>query len=288
MLRPLCFSVLLGALCACGVELRDTPGRSCDDDHPCRAPRSCVLGTCRDPVSTGGGDGGTTGGGAGGGSGGGTGFDAGVSDAGVPRWQQKVHGFTGTQTDPGCMLAIDAVRGNSLTATIISTVDNQDTALASVQGAALLPRGLDGRLRGRVTFTDPLSVRGFIPVASVGTQSAAFVRLGFDETGKLRVESDANTVGAAPIVETFSAPSGTFQPGDYLVDVMWRVGVVRQVKLNDVLLGDVNVTGGSMNVPTQITLGPERYDGDGGTAFSITLSTWQLADDLSLVLSDAP
>jgi hypothetical protein len=275
---------------SCGVELRDTPGRSCDDSHPCRAPRTCVMGACKDPASSGGGDGGTGGGGnMGGGAGGGTGFDAGVSDAGVPRWQQKLHGFTSTTVDPGCMLDIDPLRGNRVLATIRGTGDTEDTAMAAMVDLNRLPRGLDGRLRGRVTLAAPLSLRGFVPFAYVGTQTGqAFVRVGFDQNGQLRVESDANTLATAPIVETFSAPGGSFQTGDYLVDVAWRVGAVRQVKINDVLLGDLALTGGTTTPPSEIELGPARYDGDGGVPFSLTLSTWQVADDLSLVLSDAP
>jgi len=291
-LATLAFSSLAGcALLSCVISLDDGPGRACDGDHPCQAPRTCVQGTCQNPLS--GGGGGTTGGGGagqggGGGGGGGSGFDAGVTDAGVPVWQQKLHGFTSTSVDPGCMLDIDPLRGNRVLATIKSTLDAEDTAEAAMVDGNRMPHGLEARLRGRVTLAAPLALRGFVPFAYVGTQTGvAFARVGFDELGRLRVESDAQTVASAAVVETFAIDGG-FRTGDYLIDVSWRVGVVRQVKINDVLVGDVTLSGGASQPPTEIDLGPARYDGDGGVPFSLTLSTWQVAEDLSLALSDVP
>lgn len=248
------------------------------------------MGACVDPVMTGGGGGSMGGGGGslGGGVGGGTGFDAGMSDAGMPRWQQKLHGFTGTQVEPGCMLDIDPMRGSRVQATIRSSNDGEDGARAVMDTTAMLPRARDGRMRGRITLAAPLNIRGFLPFAFVGSQTgAAYVRIGFDETGQLRVDADPNTIATAAISERFSVAGG-FQTGDYIVDVMWRAGVVRQVKINDVLVGDLALTGGANAPPDRIAIGPERYDGVDGGAFTITLSTWQVADDLSLILSDAP
>ena len=228
------------------------------------------------------------GGGATGGGGGGTGFDAGVSDGGVARWRQRDHGFTSTRVEPGCMLAIDPLRGNRLEATILTTADSADTAYAAMENLNLLPRGLDGRFRGRITLAAPLAARGFVPFAYVGTDGGqAFVRRGFDQDGQLRVESDANTLSATALSESF-AIAGGFQAGDYLVEVMWRAGSVRQVKLNDVLVGDLALSGGASSPPTELALGPARYDGDGGGSFNVTLSTWQLADDLAVPLVDSP
>ncbi|MBL8912742.1 MAG: hypothetical protein JNM17_18755, partial [Archangium sp.] len=230
--------VTVVALSACGIELRDTPGRACDDTHPCRAPRSCVLGVCEDPPAMTGGGGAMGGGGGvsgGGGGGGGTGFDAGMSDAGMPRWQQKLHGFTATQVEPGCMLDIDPLRGSRVQATIRSSRDIEDTAFGLVSDRNRMPRGIDGRLRGRVTFAAPLNVVGFVPVATITNDAGlAFVRVGFDESGQLRVDSDPNTVASNAISERFSVAGG-FQTGDYIIDVMWRAGVVRQVRINDAL-----------------------------------------------------
>jgi hypothetical protein len=265
----------------CAVELNDVPGRACDDEHPCQTPRVCVLGTCQAP-----GDGD-----AGPGDGGlvdsGTGFDAGpLTDAGVARWQQRLHGFTSTTVDPGCMLDIDPLRGNRVLSTIKSTRDTEDTAIAAMVDVSRLPRGLEGRLRGRITLPAPLALRGFVPVAFVGTQTGqAFVRLGFDALGRLRVESDPQTVATAATTETFSVPGG-FTAGDWIVEVMWRVGAVRQVRINDVLVGDLPLSGGGTVPPNELSLGAARYDGDGGVPFSLTLSSWQLADELSVVLSE--
>lgn len=232
-----------------------------------------------------GGGGGVSGGGGGGG---GTGFDAGMSDAGMPRWQQKLHGFTATQVEPGCMLDIDPLRGSRVQATIRSSRDIEDTAFGLVSDRNRMPRGIDGRLRGRVTFAAPLNVVGFVPVATITNDAGlAFVRVGFDESGQLRVDSDPNTVASNAISERFSVAGG-FQTGDYIIDVMWRAGVVRQVRINDALLGDLPVSGGAPLLPSELWLGPERYDGVDGGVFTVTLSTWQVADDISLILSDAP
>lgn len=279
--RSAVFAVVLSG---CAVELNDVPGRACDDEHPCQAPRACVLGTCRNPMTSpdaGAGDAGLVD------AGGGTGFDAGpFTDAGVARWQQRLHGFTSTSVDPGCMLDIDPLRGNRVLATIKSTLDAEDTASAAMVDVSRLPRALDGRLRGRITLPAPLALRGFVPVAFVGTQTGqAFVRLGFDELGRLRVESDAQTLSTAATAETFTVPGG-FTAGDWIVEVMWRVGSVRQVRINDVLVGDLPLSGGATLPPNELSLGPARYDGDGGVPFSLTLSSWQLADELSVVLSE--
>lgn len=280
--RGAVFAVVLSG---CAVELNDVPGRACDDDHPCRAPRACVAGVCRDPLGDT--DGGTDAGATDGGTGGGTGFDAGpVNDAGVARWQQKLHGFTSTSVEPGCMIDIDPLRGNRVLSTIRSTLDSEDTALAAMVDVTRLPRGAEGRFRGRLTLAAPLQLRGFVPVAFVGTQTGqAFVRLGFDELGRLRVESDAQTIAVLPVSETFTVAGG-FTAGDWIVEVMWRVGVVRQVRINDVLVGDLALSGGATQPPNELSLGPARYDGDGGVPFSLTLSSWQLADELSVVLSE--
>ena len=40
---------LLLLVTGCSVELDDVPGRACDDEHPCRAPRACVQGACWAP-----------------------------------------------------------------------------------------------------------------------------------------------------------------------------------------------------------------------------------------------
>jgi hypothetical protein len=131
-------------------------------------------------------------------------------------------------------------------------------------------------------------VRGFVPLAYVGTQSGqAFARIGFDGTGQLVVQSDAQTVGAAALVERFSVDGG-FTAGDWVVEVAWRVGASRQVRLNEVLVAQTATVGGATLPPAELSLGIARYDGDAGTAFTATLSSWQLADDLLVVLGDQP
>lgn len=270
-------SVVSLLFAGCAIELDDVSGRACDEAHACRAPRTCISGRCLDltPFDGGAPDSGLPD------------PDAGA-DAGLPRWQQRLHGFTSTTVDPGCTVDIDPSRGNRVLATIAGPLDSQDTATAELLDLNRLPRTLEGRLRGRITLVAPLSVRGFVPLAYVGTQSGqAFARIGFDGAGRLVVESDAQTLGTAALVERFAVDGG-FTAGDWVVEVAWRVGGARQVRLNDVLQADTAVTGGATLPPGELSLGIARYDGDAGTAFTVTLSSWQLADDLFVPLGDQP
>ena len=277
-MRRLCSVVSLALLAGCAIELDDLAGRACDDAHPCRAPRACIRSRCFDLTAP---DGGADAGG----------FDAGLpapdggtGDGGLPRWQQRLHGFNGSTVDPGCTLDIDSFRGNRVLATVVGPADNQDTALAELINVNLLPRTLEGRFKGRVTLAAPLSLRGFVPIGYLGTQTGqAFARLGFDAAGQLVVESDAQTVGAAALVERFAVDGG-FTAGDWIVEVAYRVGATREVRVNDVLLRSTPVSGGATVPPDELGLGIARYDGDAGNAFSVTLSGWQLADDLQVSL----
>lgn len=286
VMRWWCLLLLVG----CSVELDDVPGRACDDEHPCLAPRVCVENACWAPDEPrdggGGGSGGGSGGGGGGGAlGGGGGSDA---DAGVPRWQQRLHGFTGTTVDTNCVVDIDPSRGNRVVSTVVGAADDRDTATADLVDVNRLPRTLEGRVRGRLTLAAPLMVRGFVPVVFVGSQTGlAFARVGFDGTGALVVESDAQTVSTSRLVERFTVDGG-FTTGDWVVEVAWQRGAFRQVKLNEQLLADTPTSGGATLPPDELRLGVARYDGDAGMNFTLTLSSWQLADDLSVRLGDVP
>ena len=131
-------------------------------------------------------------------------------------------------------------------------------------------------------------MKGFVPIAFLGTQSGqAFARIGFDGAGRLVVESDPQTVGATALSERFVVDGG-FAAGDWVVEVAYRVGSARQVRLNDVLVADTVITGGATLPPAELSLGIARYDGDAGTAFTVALSSWQLADDLRVPLGDVP
>lgn len=282
----LCSAVTLALLGGCAIEFDDLPGRACDESHPCRAPRACVSARCVEPAaSDAGADAGTDAGAQ---------LDAGLptadagADAGVPRWQQRLHGFTGTTVDPTCSIDIDPSRGNRVLATVLGSGDTQDTAVAEMIDLNHLPRTLEGRLRGRITLAAPLSVSGFVPLAYLGTQSGqAFTRIGFEASGQLVVESDAQTVGSAALVERFSVDGG-FTAGDWVVEVAYRVGTSREVRINDVLQRNTTVSGGATLPPAELSLGIARYDGTGGSAFSVTLSSWQLSDDLQVRLGDQP
>jgi hypothetical protein len=69
-----------------------------------------------------------------------------------------------------------------------------------------------------------------------------------------------------------------------MVEVSYRVGTAREVRLNDALVAYTTTTGGATLPPSELSLGIARYDGDAGTAFTVTLSNWALADDLAVVL----
>lgn len=133
-----------------------------------------------------------------------------------------------------------------------------------------------------------MQVQGFVPVLFIGTQTGqAFTRAGFDAQGRLRVESDAQTLGDAALTETFTVDGG-FTTGDWVLELAWRVGSFREVRLNGVVLATTPVSGGATLPPSELSLGPARYDGTAGGVFSLTLSGWQLADELGVVLGDAP
>lgn len=282
-------SLIVVLLVGCSVELDDRPGRACDEVHPCQSPRACVAGVCVEPTSvTDAGTGGGAGGGAGGGSGGGGGGGGATLDAGLPRWQQRLHGFTNTTVDPGASVDIDPARGNRVLATVPGPLDAEDTAQAELVDLNRLPRTLEGRLRGRITLPAPLGVRGFVPLVYLGTQSGqAWVRAGFDGAGQLVVESDAQTLGNAALVERFAVDGG-FLAGDWVLEVAWAAGASREVKLNGATLATTTVTGGASLPPAELALGIARYDGDAGGPFTVTLSGWQLADDRTVVLGDTP
>lgn len=278
--------LLASAVCAvgaCGVDLKDVPGRACDEAHPCQAPRACLAGFCFAPseLDAGRPDSGAPDAGA---------FDAGTPDAGPqPLWQQRLHGFTTTTVDMGCAVDIDPSRGNRVVATIRAGADNQDTATADMVDPARLPKTTVGKLRGRLTLPAPVQVRGLLPVAFLGSQTGtAWVRLAFDAQGRLVVASDANTLGAAPLTEAFM-PDGGFTTGDWVVEVAWTRGGNRLVWLNGAPVADTPTgSGATAPPPTELDLGILRYDSDAGTGFSLTLSGWQLADDLGVTLGDVP
>lgn len=259
MILRCCLALLLSG---CAIELDDVPGRACDDLHPCRAPRSCVEGVCFSEAELG--DGGV------------------VVDAGSIRWQQRVDGFDGTSVDPSCSLTIDASRGNLVISSIAGPDDDDDTARAFVNQ---LPQSTEGKLRGRFSLPSATPARNELPFLSLG--QPAWLRAGLDGQGRFVVQSDAQTLGNSALVERFTIDGG-FVTGEYLVELEWKAGAFRRVSLNGARVADTAVSGGSSAAPTELSLGIERYDGDAGSAFSVRLFDWQLADAVTVPLGDAP
>ncbi len=208
-----------------------------------------------------------------------------MSDAGTIRWRQALHGFNDTTVEPGCSLTIDASRENLVVSSIAGPGDDDDTAQAHVTDTNLLPQSLEGKLRGRFSLPSAMPARDELPFLSLG--DPAWLRAGLDGQGRVVVQSDTQTLGDAALVERFSVDGGLVA-GDYLLELEWKVGAFRRVSLNGALLADTSLTGGTSAPPTRLSLGIERYDGDAGSAFTVRLAGWQLADSVSVTLGDAP
>ncbi|MGV3625058.1 MAG: hypothetical protein ACO1OB_29835 [Archangium sp.] len=256
---------LLLLMTGCTVELRDVAGRACDETHPCRAPRVCIDGRCLTPDA-------------------GEEIDAGIPE---PRWEQRVHGFGGTTVDPDCSLTIDSTRENLVVASIAGPADDDDTALARVTDTARFATTNQGQLRGHLTFPLAVNVRGEVPVLVLNGSEGAWLRAGFDASGRLVVRSDANTLGDTEVLERFTVDGG-FGARDSVLELAWQAGAFRRVTLDGQVLAETPVSGGSSSSPGELALGVERYDGDAGTAFTVRLPGWQLADSLQTRLGDAP
>lgn len=280
--RRLFWWVVAVALVACGVDLPDTPGRGCDEDHPCREGRSCVLGRCFSLEELdGGGSGGGAGGGAGGGGGGagGSGGGGASPDAGQVLWAQAAHGFTGQDVATSCFLEIDAVRGNRVVSTIRSSVQNRAAAVNA--NAATLALDGNGRLRGKFQVPQALALRANSPWLILGPTANPVLLLRFTSTGNLDVFSGAGTLGQQALTQTVTW-SGGFQPNrDYLVDVQWKRGQYRDVAIDGttVAQGALTDPGLAFARPTELRLGINSYGTgiDGG--WTITLTDWQLGQE---------
>lgn len=290
--------VAVALLAGCFVDLDDRAGRACDEASPCREPRRCIAGGCfaDDELDAGPSDGGGAGGGAtfdagspGGGAAGGA-PDAGPVDAGPqPVWQQRLHGFSDVTQDNGCTATIDPSRGNLVVASVMSSRDNEDTASANVLSPARLPQGAAGRLRGRLTLGGTPRLSGNAPFVELGAQpNRVHLQLAITAADQLEVSSQAMTV-ADTAVSTRYAVDGGWQRGDYLFEVRWQRGGTRTVWLNGARLGEVTLVSTAAPAPAdRLRLGVMRVDGADGGPFSVTLNSWQLADDPDLALGDVP
>lgn len=292
-----CALLVFGA--SCFVELDDRPGRACDESNPCREPRRCIAGACfsdseRDagPVVN---DAGAAGGSAGGGfvaSGGSAAGGSAVVDAGPqPIWQQRLHGFSDVTQDTGCTATIDPSRGNLVVSSVLSSKDTEDTASANVLAPLRLPTKLEGRVRGRLTLGSTPRLVGNAPFIELGsnTSSQVHLQLAISAANELVVSNQAMTVSDNATSNRFAIDGG-WQRGDYLFEVRWRRGESRTVWLNGQLLGDVPLPSNTvMAPPDRFRVGLMRLDGplDGGP-FSVTLNSWQLAEDADAVLGDVP
>lgn len=291
---------LLVLAASCFVDLDDRPGRACDDANPCREPRRCIAGACfsdseRDSgvVTAGGSAGGSSGGGfvASGGSAAG---GSAVVDAGPqPIWQQRLHGFSDVTQDTGCTATIDPSRGNLVVSSVLSSRDNEDTASANVLAPLRLPTKLEGRVRGRLTLGSTPRLVGNAPFVELGSNTALQVhlQLAISPANELVVSNHPMTVSDNAISTRYPIDGG-WQRGDYLFEVRWRRGESRSVWLNGQLLGDVPLPSNTvMAPPDRFRVGIMRLDPDGGAIggpFSVTVNSWQLAEDADAVLGDVP
>jgi hypothetical protein len=280
-MRRLAWVSALAVAVACGVDLPDTPGRSCDDDHPCRNGRTCVAGRCFDDTSLddgGGGGAGGGGGGNGGGVGGGGGGGSSV-DAGRVLWVQGVHGFTGQDALTGCMVNIETTFNNRVVSTIASSVQNRAVAINAA--AATLDLNGNGRLRGKFQIPQPLTLKGNSSWLFVGPVSAPVIQFRFTSSGTLECFSAAGTLDPSAITQTITFGGG-FQPNvDYLVDVTWKRGVFRDVAINGTTQLQATLTPPSTAFvkPTEMRLGINNYGGTADAGWTITLSDWALGEE---------
>jgi hypothetical protein len=284
---------VVALLVGCFVDLDDRPGRACDDAMPCREPRRCIAGACfaNDELDTGRTDAGSGGGAAGGStSGGGASGGSGAIDAGPePLWQQRLHGFTDVTQDTGCAASIDPSRGNLVVASVMSSRDSEDTASANMLSAQRLPTRLEGRVRGRLTLGNTPALTGNAPFVELGAQpDRVHLQLAISPGNELVVSSMPRTV-ADNAVSTRYAIDGGWQRGDYLFEVRWRRGATRTVWLNGRQLGEVALPSTTVVAPPdRFRLGLMRLDGVDGGPFSVTVNSWQLAEDADAVLGDLP
>ncbi|MDX2015088.1 MAG: hypothetical protein SFW67_33145 [Myxococcaceae bacterium] len=328
LLRPFLSAFILAGLGACFVDLDDRPGRSCNEQQPCTAPRECIAGRCFAPDeapppsdggadagrgggSAGGASGGTAGGSAGGGmaggsaggvaggaAGGSAGGAAGGSAGGAavdagrpPVWQQPVHGFTEFTQDTGCTAMVDAANGNQLNASVANAADDQDSASGDFLDGGFLPQQLEGAVRGRVRLNARPALTGNLPFVeySLGRNMNIHLQLAITAQNALQVSSQANTVADLAVTNTYAVDGG-FAPGDYLFEVRWRRNGTRRVWLNNQLLGTVNLpaAGAAPQVPDRFRIGIMRLDGMDGGATSLSMRSWQLGDREDTTFGNLP
>jgi hypothetical protein len=289
-MRRAALVLALAIALACGVDLVDTPGRACDDDHPCRAGRECIAGRC---FSTDELDGGGTGGGAGGAGGGGGGSGGGVGgsggggafvDAGSVLWSQWNEGFTGQDVLTNCMLEIDAVRNNR----VVSTIRNSsfDRAVAINANPATLALNGNGRLRGKFQLPQPLTLAGGSTWFVLGPVATPVLALRFTQAGNLECFSAAGTLSSQAFTQTIIWPGGWLPNKDYLVDVTWKRGQYREVAIDGttVVQGALTDPLNTFTKPIEMRVGIVNYAGTADAGWTIALSDWQLGEEPDTVL----
>ncbi len=271
---------LLAALAGCQVDLDDTAGKACDDEHPCRAGRFCVDGRCLDvlpeppdagTVPT---DGGRP--------------DAGSAPDAGKRWYQAVHGFTGRSVLEGCALEIDALRGNRVVSVIRSAADTADRATANMGATTLLPQTGQGRLRGRFQLPADLRLRGNSTWLVLSAGSAQLLTLYFTASGQLGCYSGPDTLTTTAVNATAAIDGGFVPNRDYLIEVAWQRGRFRNVWVDGVpmMQQTLNANPPAALDPDLLRLGIFRYDGTADAGWTITLTDWQIADDANAKLTD--
>ncbi len=239
-------------------------------------------------ASTGGGTGGSGGGSTGGGSGGTGGTGGGAPfDAGFPIWTQADDGFTGQAIDNGCTLVIEAANGNRVLSTIKSANDLEDRASADQRDAGVLPKTGNGRLVG--TFRLPVNpgLKSTSAFFHLGNGTTPHLQLGLNGNGQLYIRSEANTIGPVYRQDNVTWDGGFKLNTDYALDVTWRRGNYRRVKINGVTVVEANNLGAptvALVRPDNLRLGIGPYDGDADAGWSAIFSDWQLADDPGVVL----
>lgn len=323
MFRSAPFILFALLTAACFVQLDDHPGRTCNEQQPCTAPRECIAGQCfaPDEVDPRGRDGGAGGSAGGGESGGGTsaggsagGATAGGSSAGGASgggvvgggnaaggnaggaasqaiWQQPLDGFASFTLDTGCTAMVDSANGNQVNSSVMSAVDSEDSASGDVRdGGAVMP-ALEGAAKGKLILATRPTLVGNLPFMELSyTQSTNIhLQLAITSSNQLLVMNQAGTVSDADVSNTYAVDGG-FGAGTYSFEVRWKRNGQRRVWMNSQLIETVNLpaAGAAPTLPDRFRVGIMRLDGTGGTGQSLSVRGWQFGATENAVLGDLP
>jgi hypothetical protein len=127
-----------------------------------------------------------------------------------------------------------------------------------------------------------------MPLVALTDGAKSLVEVGFTPQGRLYVSSAARTIADAALFESFTRDGG-FGIGDVVIDVAWRRGGTRDVRIDGALVAQSALgSASSTTPPAALKLGVLGTGVDGGAPFTVTLSGFALADAPTVPLGDLP